>query len=316
MKKDYLNKYGYYNKKNYLKIIFYLIIAILIFALIYLVYFLIAYSFKKNNLNIEKYNSYKKKFEESNYIDLINIIDNEIKKDPFNKDLLIYRGYSYFLLGEDEKKLDKRKNYFYNALQDLRKVIAVSNYNENTGNIFFILGKIYYYLGESYYNLSLNYLKHSKDSGVKREDLYYTLGIVYSYLGNYNESVKILIDALKFGEKDILLLAISNSYYNADDFENAKNFLDITVKKAEDMAVREKAFFLYGEIFFKEKKYNESLDYFNKVIEIRENNAEAYYYRGEIYNLNNNIIKARAEWRKTIEIDPSHIKALKRIYTN
>lgn len=314
MKKDYLNKYGYHTKKKYLKIIFYLLVIIIILIFVFFIYFLINLSFKKNNLNIEKYNNYRKKFEECNYIELIKIIDNDIKKDPFNKELLIYRGYSYFLLGEDESNFTKRKNYFFNALKDLRKVIAISNNNENTGNIFFTIGKIYFYLGESYYNLSLNYLNRSKNIGVSRLDLYYTLGILYSYLGNYNESVKILIDALKFGEKDILLLAISNSYFYANDFENAKNFLDITVKKAENSKVKEKAYFLYGEILYKEKDYEGSLDYFNRVIDINENNAEAYYYRGEIYYLKNNIIKARAEWRKTIEIDPSHIKALKRIY--
>ena len=51
-----------------------------------------------------------------------------------------------------------------------------------------------------------------------------------------------------------------------------------------------------------------------ELIKLNENNAGAYFYRGEIFYLKNDLIKARSEWRKTLQIDPSHIKAKKRIY--
>jgi len=65
---------------------------------------------------------------------------------------------------------------------------------------------------------------------------------------------------------------------------------------------------------FEQKNYSEAEKYFDKVIDFNDNNASAYFYKGEIYNIDNNMAKARSEWKKTLEIDPSHIKALKRIY--
>ena len=77
---------------------------------------------------------------------------------------------------------------------------------------------------------------------------------------------------------------------------------------------KEKALFTLGMISFELGKYEKALQYFDKTIELNENNAEAYFQRGEIYYLYyHDNIKARAQWRKTIEIDPGHLKAGKRL---
>ncbi|MCK4797533.1 MAG: tetratricopeptide repeat protein, partial [Spirochaetes bacterium] len=157
-------------------------------------------------------------------------------------------------------------------------------------------------------------LEKSLNMGNKRKDLFYILGLVNLYTGNYKEATKIFIEALKYGESELTLLAIGNAFYKDNDFENAKNYIRKVISVSINPKIKEKSYFLMGDILFNEKKYIESKKYFDKVININENNSYAYFYRGEIYYIQNNLIKARAEWRKTLEIDPGHIKALKRIY--
>ncbi|OHD13758.1 MAG: hypothetical protein A2086_13505 [Spirochaetes bacterium GWD1_27_9] len=273
----------------------------------------------KNNIGTihkekEIQTSYKKMFFQKNYIELIEKMDKELKISPFDVEYLVYRGYSYFFLGEDEKNIDKRKFFFSISISDLRKAMAIGVPTKNKPNLFFCIGKIYYYFGESYYNLSIEYLNNSLKAGNKRKDLYYILGLNYSYIGNYSEAIKTFTEALNIEESDLTLLAIGVSHFKKGDFENAKIFLEKVIKISNEPKIKEKSLLLMGEILFEQKIYDQAKDYFDKVIEINENNSSAYFYRGEVYFITNNPVKARAEWRKTLEIDPSHIRALKRIY--
>lgn len=311
-KRLFNNKYSSNNNGfSITKIVGYLF---LITISVLIIFFIFNINIKKNSIVKDKENYYKEKFVNGNYLNLIDEISSEIKRQPFNKEYRLYRAYSYFLQGEEEEEYSKRRAYFLSSLFDIRKAIALNLSEENFKNSIFILGKIYFYLGDAYYNLSLKYLLDAKNEGLQREDLYYTLSVLYSYMGNYKEALKNLLEALKFGDKDILLLAIGNAYYNISDFDNAKKFLENCISKSTDTRVKIKAYSLLGEIFFKTNKYNDSLECFNKVIELDENIADAYYYRGEIYSKQNKQIQARAEWRKVLEIDPGHIKALKRVY--
>ena len=83
----------------------------------------------------------------------------------------------------------------------------------------------------------------------------------------------------------------------------------------KELIIKEKSMSYMGEILFQQQKYDEAKVFFDKVIEIDENNANAYYFRGEIFFQENNKVQARSEWRKTLEIDPSHIRARNRYYT-
>lgn len=113
---------------------------------------------------------------------------------------------------------------------------------------------------------------------------------------------------------EILILALANAYFKANKFDDAKSYLTNIVKSSKDSKIKERSNFILGELYFQENNFQEALNYFNNVLDINSNNADAYFYRGEIYFKLNNIIKARFDWRKTLEIEPSHIKALKRIY--
>lgn len=303
-------KSGKYNKNfRFIKIFIFGLFVILI--LILLVFFI-----KKKNIFIANDNKevYKKFFDEKNYLDLIKMLDSELKKNAFNQKNLVYRGYSYFFLAEDEENLSKKKIFLNLSLIDLRKAIAIGVPRKNIGNIYFVLGKIYYYFGEPYYYQSLKFLKNSLEYNNKRIDLLYILGLLYSNMGDYKESIKYYLDALKYEESDLLLLAIANSYFKDNDFNNSKIFINKILESSNNNLIIEKCYLLLGIIVYNENDPDLSITYFDKVIELNENNSQAYFYRGEIYYQKNNLIKARAEWRKTLEIDPSYIKAQKRLY--
>jgi len=307
-------KYNTRKKSRILfKLIIFFIILILLASIIYIIYY-VNKNIKTISKNNEIKSTYKKLFNEKNYTELIQKMDIELKSQPFNSNFLIYRGYSFFLLGENEQDLSKKNKFFYSSLFDLRKALAIGVDKKNLKNIYFCLGKLYFYLGESYYYQSLKYLNESLKLDNKRNDLYYILGILYSNLGEYDNAILQFGKANELKESDLTLLAIANTYYKKNDTENATKYLEKVINMAVDPKIKEKSYYLLGLIYFNDKSYDNALLYFNKVIDINDNNESAHFYIGEIYYYYNNIIKARSEWRKTLDIDPSHIKANKRLF--
>ena len=143
--------------------------------------------------------------------------------------------------------------------------------------------------------------------------MYYILGLVYNNTGKYDDAVSCYTESLKIEENDLVLYAIASAYYKNNDFENSKVYLERVINISKEPTIIENSYLLYGEILF-DQKDDRAMDYFNKVIELNDNNSNAYYYRGEIYFQKNEKIKARYEWRKALEIDPSHIRARDRYY--
>lgn len=61
----------------------------------------------------------------------------------------------------------------------------------------------------------------------------------------------------------------------------------------------------YGYVLFKQKKYKEALQYFNKALEFMQS-AEIYEHIGDVYFAENNISNALKYWKKALEIGESN----------
>lgn len=300
--------------KIFVYLLFFLILCFIVFSVVYFFYFHTkrSYEIKTDKIEIEK--KYSELFHQKDYLTLIKEMDSELKNEPFKVNFLIYRGYSFFLLGEDEQDTEKQKMYFHRALFDLRKALSLDVPEYNVANVKFCIGKIYYYLGRDYYLFSIKYLNESLDYGNERVDLLYTLGIVYSYIGEYERAIEVFKKSLLIKKSQLTFLAIGINFMKMNDNINARYYFNQLLTFASDSKILEEANFYLGQINYEEKKYNDALNNFENVIQINENNALAFFYIGEVYYELNNSIKARANWRMTLAIDPNHIRALKRLY--
>jgi len=89
--------------------------------------------------------------------------------------------------------------------------------------------------------------------------------------------------------KDLKLKAINNIYNNQN--EAAKDNLGKALKlDSTDPEI----YYLYGNIYFNEKQYDEAIKYYTKTIEVDSTYASAYTSRGKIYRMYNK----REEWCK------------------
>ena len=106
---------------------FFIYLFIVLFTVILIIISLHLYKKVSSDKSIiaEKNQTYKTIYENKQYIELIEKMDGELKNNGVQIDYLVYRGFSYFLLAENETDSTKKNPYLEVALFDLRKALAI-----------------------------------------------------------------------------------------------------------------------------------------------------------------------------------------------
>ena len=247
------------------------------------------------------------------YKELSERCEDILTYDPLNAESLIYNGFSYFYLGIAQFTLEDQLPLLDLAIINLRKALLL-NSSPLSGKVNYILGKSYYHKGRFYLDQAIFHLKKSIEVGYINEDTYKYMGLCYSELGFYEDGIEYFLKSIADVKDDMLLLVIGQTYHKLGDNVNSELYLKRAIKLSDDFRVEIKSRFLLGKIYFEEGKLQQAENEYNLILSKDQNSADAYYYLGEIYSKRENTIKARAEWRKALQLDPSHYGALLRLY--
>lgn len=243
-------------------------------------------------------------WEGKQYGELIKYGKSVLKKEPMDKTALVFTGFADFYEGISILNIEERTAYIDEAVSLLRKALFTDN-QINSG-IKYILGKAYYYKGHYYSNLTVKYLNEALSENYPGKDIYEYLGLAYSELGEYQESIANFEKALEIKSSDLLLLVLGQAYMNAGDTSKAEGYLLRAEEKTADKTLKEKSLFLLGGIYASRSDYAKAEKCYKKVLEINPGSADSYYHLGEIYEKQGDRVKARAEWRKAYRINPDH----------
>lgn len=252
-------------------------------------------------------------WEQQSYQEVITETQKILEKKPMDAYALIFCGFSNFYTGVEKYSLEQKLPYIDEAIRCLRKADIVSD-NLYPGEIKYILGKAYYHKGKYYLDLSIQYLEEAIASEYLAEDTYEYLGLAYSELENYNSAIEYFTKAAETNSKDLLYITLAQTYFKVGDMKKAEEYLIRTINRTREQQLEEKSRFLLGRIYLEKKEYIKAEDQYRKILEKNDNSADAHYYLGEIYDTMQDKVKARAEWRMALKIDPSHYGARLKIY--
>ena len=304
---------GYYKRRNRGKIriiILFIVIAAVIAGLFFLLKDKGTPAAEKT---LEKEKTFEQLWAENSYKQLSQRCETILRTDPLNPTALVYGGFSYFYLGISQFTKEENIAFMDKAVINLRKALLLKPVPLKS-KVEYILGKAYYSKGRYFLDLSIKYMKESLDDGYLADDSYKYLGLAYSELGLYDEGVKYFQKALEGNPDDLLYLVLGQTYYKMNDDEDAENYLKKALSMTENFSSEQKIRFLLGKIYLDRGDYETADEQYRKILEKNKNSADAHYYLGEIYSKLNKKVKARAEWRKALEINPSHYGALLRLY--
>ena len=310
------SRYSYPKKKKskLKKIVIIIIIILLAFSALPLISFTRDRLAKRSaNIVSMAERSLEELWIDSKYKELTEKCEEILSTDPLNAEGLIYNGFAYFHLGIAQFTLEEQLPLLDLAVINLRKALLLKSHTL-VGKVSYVLGKSYYHKGRFYMDQAIYHIEKSIELDYINEDSYKYLGLSYSELGLYEKGIEYFLKAINNEYDDMLLLVLGQTYHKLGDDVNSEIYLIQAIELHSDFRVEIKSRFLLGKIFTENADFERAEEQYNLILEKDSTSSDAHYYLGEIYLEKGNAVKARAEWRKTLELDPSHYGALLRLY--
>lgn len=147
-----------------------------------------------------------------------------------------------------------------------------TKYNDSSNNLrkYYLKSKLYF--ENNNYRLALKYINKVIKIEPNNSDNYYNRALIYIYLKEYNKAIK---------------------------------DLDISI----NLSPFDDAFFNYGFCLKRLNKFNESIIYFTKAINLMPSDSKYYFNRAVSYEKLNKYDIAINDYSKAIDLDPKFIEA-------
>ncbi len=249
-------------------------------------------------------------WEAEDYVETYNHAKIILDVLPFNNTALTYHGYASFYLALSSTGSVLVHTYIDEAINSLRLALLDAR-GSIAPQLEYMLGKTYFHKNRlsAYYfysDLAIKYLHSAHNNGYNASDIYEYLGLSYSSLDMTEESIVYFTEALLVNDSDILHVALAEQYYKIENYDAAKPYLQRVKTESHNVDYIVQCSNLLGQIYISEEKYDEALVEFEYALSVNELSADAHYGLGLIYEYLGDTVKARAQWRKTLEIEVNH----------
>jgi len=285
-----------------------LFIFLCCFLVIFILIFFAGFYIRKTQSFLPSVSSLYKSWSKQDYQSVYDNSGLILGKRPMDGTVLALHGFSSYYLFSEQTDSAIAQNFLTDSINSLRNAWYRVTESEKP-QIAYILGKSYYQKGYYYADLAMKYLDYAYNAGIHTGDIQEFRGLSAALLGDNTLSIAAFTDALSVSTSDLLLFAIAKSYEKINDTDKAKQYLYETIRTTKDDLLTLKSYYELGTIFLTEQKFTEAQAEFDTIIEKEPNSADAHYGLGVIYEAQGDLIRARAEWRKALKLDPLHVGA-------
>tara|TARA_B100000614_G_scaffold190420_1_gene171464 strand:- start:1381 stop:2328 length:948 start_codon:yes stop_codon:yes gene_type:complete len=260
----------------------------------------------------EKPQSAIEMWNQERYDEVVTLTTEQLGQFPLDPTALTLRGFSRFYLAMDAVDTDGRHDLLVGAIRDLRRVLLLPN-PELEPQIHYVLGKAYFHRGEFFYDSATTELVAARDQGVVRLDLLEYLALASRDLGRTDDAIGYFHDAIELGDEAIHRVTLADILIGEGRYSEADALLSRAIDQTEDTTILQDALLSLGRSYRLQERFDESIDVYQRILEINESSAEAHFGIGEVYLAQGEQDRARFEWREAIRLDPNHIESLQRL---
>jgi len=236
-----------------------------------------------------------------------------LERRPLDYFLLTMRGFSAYQLGLAQVDGMRAAAYFDASIRSLRKALLLPE-AAGDGRVYYVLGKAYFRLGDGFADLTLHFLRRARELGHFAADIPEFLGMAYAALGDYRGSVVAFSEALHVARPSPpLLLAIAASYAGLGELETARAYLVRAVSVSRDAEVTLAAGLFLSDVLLRLGDTAGAAAQLAGLSAESGESAEVRFRLGELYAASGDTVRSRAEWRRALDIDPTHLAARQRL---
>jgi len=243
------------------------------------------------------------------YQEIISRCDDYLAEDPMNATYLSLRGFASFYKADSLGSAEERAPYLDQAVVSLRRARIAPSPVWLVENDY-VLGKVYFLKGKYYYDLAARSLEQALAKGYRGEDSYEYLGALYERMGDLRKGLEQYLKAASERQSDALYLTIATVYLQLKDTADAEDFLNRAKNETDDPEVAKKSRLMLAGIYLDRKEYIKAEAEYRDILSLDANSADAYFGLGQVLRLSGgDQSAARAMYRKTLVLDPSHVGA-------
>lgn len=217
--------------------------------------------------------------------------DISIKLNSNNPTAYSNRGGSYTILKEYKKALD-----------DANKAIEL---DPNIASAYDVRGDVYvefkqYDKAMTEYNKAIELEKKDNDPLWDESATYNSRAILYNILGQYEQAIADVEEALKLNPNNENYYDIgADAYKGLKQYSKAISYYDTSIRLNPKNSY---AYFSRGLTYIEMKEYQKAIADYNKVIELNPNDGSAYNNRGVAYERLGEYQKAQADFAKAEQL--------------
>ena len=252
-------------------------------------------------------------WDEGRHDDVFAMTGEALAARPLDFFLLTMRGFSAYQAGVSRIDGMEARGLFDDSVRVLRQALLLRE-SDGDPRIPYVLGKAYFQLGDGFADLAVAFLERAADMGHRASDIPEFLGLAHAALGDHESSVIAFARALEISRPSaLLLLSMAQSYVALGEYAKARAYLVRAVGVSADSRVTLASRLLLADVLGRTGDVDGAIAQIAEVIEEGGDSAEARFRLGELHAMRGDNIRARAEWRSAVAIDPAHLGARSRL---
>lgn len=251
-------------------------------------------------------------WEKADYAGLLDAAKANLADEPMDLGSLVYRGIAAFHLGIAQTSASAKIPYLDEAVANLRKALLVSG-DDLRPKLEYVLGKAYYHKGDDYTDLAARYLLLARAGGYVADDLGEYLALAYESLGEGEKAIAELEAVPGATESPAMLLRLARSYYTLGRIAKGDEYVARVLALKPDASIEEQAMAALAESYASRGNAAAAERTYLAMIDKRDDDANAHFALGNLYEAAGDLVKARYEWRRALKIDPNHAGARRKL---
>ena len=238
--------------------------------------------------------------------------DDVLSRQPLDSDFLILNGFSAFYFGLEQPDKTLQYELLNTSVVSLRRALLLTS-SQYKPEIHYVLGKAYFHLGAYYHDLALDNLVAAYDADYAADDLLEYLGVAFSRMEMNYQAIELLMDSLEQRFSPVVSLYLAEILFSDEQYSSSVFYAQKTIDNTDDETLLLEAGLLIGRSLVSRDQIDAAVSHFENMLNQHSNVADIRYWLGETYYENDEPIKARAEWREAVRIDPQHAMAAARL---
>lgn len=235
-----------------------------------------------------------------------------LQQRPLDGLALSFNGFASYYLFTAQTDPAVGRAYLSNCIISLRNAWYRVAQSDRV-YIAYILGKAYYHQGFYYADLAMKYLDFAYDGGLRQADLQEFRGLSASLLDDLDSAIAAFTEALGNNPSDMILFTLAQHHAKAGNIQESKQYLFETIRTTSDELLELKGRYELGSLLLLEGDLASAQKEFETILEKDANYTDAHYGLGVIYELQGDLVRARASWRRAVRLNPVHADARKKL---